>query len=123
MNKRQKKKLVKVALLNTFLNIATSKDKHILNTIGTNKKVIKELKTNQIILGLNSIFSTVAKVIGSVFEAISEAIVTFAKHLESKIKTILKTVAELKKKHGLTTEEALEVIMIMAGNEDGLDAS
>lgn len=117
MNKRQKKKQVKAALLNTFLGVATKKDKHILKTIGTNKKVVKALKTNQIILGLNSIFSTVAKVVGSVFKAISEAVASFAKHLDQEIKNLLKAIAEIKEKHNLTTEEALEVLI--AGHEEG----
>lgn len=121
MNKRQKKKQVKVALLNTFLGVATKKDRFILKTIGTNKKIIKVLKTNQMLLHLNSMFSKIAEIFGSVFKAISDAVVTFAKKLKVEVEEKMRCIMEVKEERNLTFEEATKVVF--SGSGKGIDAS
>lgn len=74
MNKRQKKKQVKKAIINILSFQQTYKDRHVINTIGTNKRVQRELNINSFFKELGKLFDTVKHIWVAIREAFSAAV-------------------------------------------------
>lgn len=97
MNKRQKKKAVKRALKNMLKFEDSKYDRHVLKTIGTNKKIKKELRSDNII--------------GSVQDVIDKTVLIFKPIVESYVeafKVIRKKFIELGEKIAEAEREAEE---------------
>ena len=74
MNKRQKKKHVKTAVMNIInpdIKIS-DRDFFVIRTIGTNKRVLRELKTSRIAILFNRFFKEICKAIKPIISGIVE---------------------------------------------------
>lgn len=112
MNKRQKKKQVKQAIKN-FVELKDSKrDKVIMSTIGTNRKVSKELLHSYYRYSLIKAYvAEVKKIIEPIFVSVKSAITSIAKELDMEPQELTEAANSLMRMYGITGTQAIDLIV------------
>lgn len=72
MNKRQKMKHVKNALNHLGTNDYTRYDRHVLRTIGRNKRVLDAVNTSQMQVNINLLFKQIKEIFITLCEVITD---------------------------------------------------